>query len=243
MVHGLTYSDPTTGRFLKPDELDFTDPKNPVIKGTGVEPKKSYEKMSKSKYNGVDPAKCIAAHGADCTRAHILASAPAPDVLEWNEDAIVGMERWLGRVWRVTTAAAEKLTAVNKSQVKPIPLDTRKVSSMSDAERILWRKVQETVVGVTDALSETYALNTMISDLIKLTNALSEIDPGNAQIRGDFQILCAETLIKLIAPIAPSVAEECWRVVLQPKGGDATWASIFDAAWPEVEDKSIFDVE
>ncbi|KAI5283548.1 Leucyl-tRNA synthetase, mitochondrial, partial [Ascosphaera atra] len=104
MVHGKTFTDPATGRFLKPDELDFSaDAKNPVIKGREgpVRPNVSYEKMSKSKYNGVDPTACIERFGADSVRAHVLFSAPVSEVLEWEEGKIVGVQRWFGRVWKV----------------------------------------------------------------------------------------------------------------------------------------------
>jgi leucyl-tRNA synthetase len=205
-----------------------------MIKETGVEPKSSYEKMSKSKYNGVDPAECIAVHGADCTRAHILFSAPVSEVLEWNEESIVGMERWLGRVWKVVNAAIERSTTDKSAS---LGID---VTRLSDAERIVWRKVQQAVVDVTSALSQTYALNTMISDLIKLTNAL--VDFQLEDIRSEFQLLCAETLVKLIAPVAPAVAEECWKAILDVKGQSKTWVSIFETSWPEVKDHSIFDV-
>src|SRR5579859_407152 len=165
----------------------MSDPKKPVIKESGVEPKRSYEKMSKSKYNGVDPAECIAKHGADCTRAHILFSAPVSEVLEWNEESIIGMERWLGRVWKVVSSAVERKR--NDKTISP----TLDIARLSDAERIVWRKVQQTVVDVTSALSRTYSLNTMVSDLIKLTNALGEMQLED--IRTDFQILCVETLV------------------------------------------------
>jgi len=76
MVHGETFVDPQTGRFLRPDEIDVTDPAAPMIKINGVKPVVSYEKMSKSKYNGVDPSATIAKYGADVTRAHILFKRP-----------------------------------------------------------------------------------------------------------------------------------------------------------------------
>jgi leucyl-tRNA synthetase len=195
--------------------------------------------MSKSKYNGVDPAECIAKHGADCTRAHILFSAPASEVLEWDEVSIVGMERWLGKVWRVVMAAARKKTTQKKGKQKPAEMDVRSVSRMSDAERLQWRIVQQTVLDVTEALEESYSLNTMISNLIKLTNSLAE---QSFPMGADIQLLCVETLVKLIAPVAPAVAEECWGVILTAKGEPQAWRSVFDSAWPGVEDKSIFDV-
>jgi leucyl-tRNA synthetase len=206
---------------------------------SGIKPKRSYEKMSKSKYNGVDPAECIAKHGADCTRAHILFSAPASEVLEWDEGSIIGMERWLGKVWRVVLTAALKKTTQKKEKQKTAEMDMRSVSRMSDAEILQWRYVQQTVLDVTEALEESYSLNTMVSNLIKLTNSLAE---QRFPMGADIQLLCAETLVKLIAPVAPAVAEECWGVVLKAKGETRAWRSVFDSAWPEVEDKSIFDV-
>lgn len=198
--------------------------------------------MSKSKYNGVDPAQCIEKHGADCTRAHILFSAPVSEVLEWNEESIIGMERWLGRVWRVVLAAADKKEKTAEVKANHESNDLRKVSNMSDTEREIWRKVQTTVRDVTEALSESYSLNTMISNLIKLTNSLGELDQSSMAIRSDFQILCAETLVKLIAPVAPATAEECWKVIVDAKGFGTSWTSVFDTAWPEVDDQTIFEV-
>jgi leucyl-tRNA synthetase len=58
MVHGKTFTDPENGRFLKPDEVDTTSG-TPLIKATGQTPNVSFEKMSKSKYNGVDPGATI----------------------------------------------------------------------------------------------------------------------------------------------------------------------------------------
>ena len=146
-------------------------------------------------------------------------------------------------MWRVVLAAAEKKQKMEKAKAKPDISDLRNISKMSDAERSLWRNVQQTVEDVTIALSESYSLNTMISDMIKLTNALNEINETNTAIRADFQILCAETLVKLIAPVAPAVAEECWKVILSSKGVDRSWASVFDTSWPEVDDRGIFELE
>ena len=255
MVHGLTYSDPANGRFLKPEELDFTgtnrgrrflkgtDPKKPVIKGTEIEPKRTYEKMSKSKYNGVDPSDCISKHGADATRAHILFSAAVPDVLEWNEDAIVGIERWFARIWRLILSIIQKKEAAGKAKPAPPNLklkDLQDFSKMDDSERTVWREVQRTVQGVTIALSESYSLNIMISDLMKLTNTLEDM---NSSVRVDLQLICVEKLVKLLAPTAPAFAEECWAAILKAREGKAPLISVFESKWPEVEDQRIFVME
>jgi leucyl-tRNA synthetase len=253
MVHGLTYTDPESGRFLKPEELDFTgttysvpsklDSSKPVIKATGLEPKRTFEKMSKSKYNGVDPAQCIAKYGADCTRAHILFSAPVSEVLEWREEPIVGIQRWLAKIWRVVLAAIKKKELSRKSRTKSISMDLHDMKTMGERELQIWRHVQQTVQGVTDALSVSYSLNTAISSLMKLTNTLNEIDNNDTSIRPDFQLLCVETLVRLSAPMVPGVAEECYQAIRNIGGIDQEWKSVFGSSWPEIKDQAALESE
>ncbi|KAJ3029612.1 UNVERIFIED_CONTAM: Leucyl-tRNA synthetase, mitochondrial [Siphonaria sp. JEL0065] len=97
MVTGKTFKCKQTGRYLKPEELDLADPTNPVIKTTGEPPQVTFEKMSKSKYNGVDPTEMIDKYGSDCTRLYVLFKAAPADELLWDEHGIIGMERWLAR--------------------------------------------------------------------------------------------------------------------------------------------------
>jgi len=98
MVHGKTYKTPE-GKYLKHHEVD-TSGKVPIIKATGKPAQIFFEKMSKSKHNGVDPLSIVAKHGADTTRLFILFKAPPEAVLDWDEKAIVGQERWIQRLWR-----------------------------------------------------------------------------------------------------------------------------------------------
>ena len=100
---GKTFTDPDNGRFLRPDEIDTTS-SEPYITVSGLTPNISFEKMSKSKHNGVDPGATIAEYGADATRAHMLFQAPVGDVLEWDPTKIVGVQRWLQRILRLSTA-------------------------------------------------------------------------------------------------------------------------------------------
>ena len=99
MVHGKTYSDPANGRFLKPHEVDLSVPSKPIVISSGEIANVSFEKMSKSKHNGVDPMICMEKHSADATRAHILFQAPVSEVLDWDEEKITGITRWFQRVY------------------------------------------------------------------------------------------------------------------------------------------------
>lgn len=208
MVHGLTYTHPKTGRFLKQNELDFSSsPQSPIVKADGTVAQKSFEKMSKSKYNGVDPVSCIARHGADATRAHILFSAPVNDVLNWDEAKIVGVKRWLTRILRLTDSSS-----------------LLKNNGGAGSEKMsveLVGKVNVAVNSVTDALAETVALNTVISDLMKLENAVTA-----AASRGESGVYEGlKTLVQLMAPITPAVAEEAWSRM-------GEFCSVFEAGWP-----------
>ena len=217
MVHGKTFSDPQTGRFLRPNEVAHSESLRPKIIKTGESPTVSWEKMSKSKYNGVDPTACIKKYGADVIRAHILFQAPVSDVLEWDEERIVGIQRWFGRVWRIATdlrISDQNLVWPEANQPKPLRPN---LSSLNDTEAQMWLLLQRTIDSVTVALSETFALNTVISDLTKLTNAISSASSHAPKVNSAILYQASSALVRMLAPIAPAFAEECWeRLHLTP---------------------------
>lgn len=219
MVHGKTYSDPHTSRFLKPSEVDASDAAQPRILATGEPATVSYEKMSKSKHNGVDPGDCITKYGADATRAHILFQAPITEVLDWDEDRIVGIHRWMNRVWRVVIQAKD----IDIGFTPPTDMN-----SFSPEQRELWTLLQDTIQDITTSFDKTYSLNTVVSSLIKLTNALAGTSPSTVAPELYRAATCG--LIKLMAPITPALAEECWAT-LHPKTQTEA-DSVFHETWP-----------
>ncbi|RPB19720.1 leucyl-tRNA synthetase [Terfezia boudieri ATCC MYA-4762] len=229
MVHGKTYTDPSTGRFLKPEELT-PDPENPKEMlfrpsegGELQKPNITFEKMSKSKYNGVDPGTTIATWGADATRAHVLFAAPVADVVEWDEGKIVGVKRWLGRVWRVvgrvgsaavanttTSTPWEKSWKVALTSEDPTGFMLQPTSptpnSKKDLQLLL--TLHKTINSVTVALAETFTLNTMISDLIKLTNEIyGAVVSKDEDVYGGMslttKIVVTRGLLALMGPVCP----------------------------------------
>ncbi len=221
MVHGKTYSDPTTGRFLKPEEVDLRDRSSPKIVANGQTPTVSWEKMSKSKYNGVDPMECIKKYGADTTRAHILFQAPVNDVLEWEEERIVGIQRWFGRIWRLV----HDMSSSNSAELTFMNCDSH-IDPKSVLERQLWAQVQQTIISVTSSLSDTFSLNTVISDLIKLTNTMS----STSDISHTIRYHATSALLRMIGPVAPAFAEECWEQINKSLG--CPNSSIFESSFP-----------
>lgn len=246
MVHGKTFSEPSTGRFLLPSELDLSNPDKPVIKGTQASPNVSFEKMSKSKHNGVDPTSCALKYGADATRAHVLFSAPVSEVLEWDETKIVGIERWFGRLWKVVQDTQHSLVSSGyalspdslqaaSGHADPLP-DILQGLSDSDANALL--ATHRTIVSVTNCIENNpYGLNTVISHLTKLTNSLVSSTPTSPQI----SYLCSSSLLRLLAPVAPALASESWEILHDSIVRDsaenaeedrAHVPAVFDCGWP-----------
>ncbi|KAL2837265.1 hypothetical protein BJX68DRAFT_249887 [Aspergillus pseudodeflectus] len=230
MVHGKTYTEPSTGRFLLPSEVDLSNgPDKPLIKGTQITPNVSFEKMSKSKHNGVDPTTCVSKYGADATRAHVLFSAPVSEVLEWDESKIVGMERWFARLWKLVMDTEQSLSSSSYRIEQADDLSDPLLPSLSDndAEAIL--STHRVICSVTNCIeTNPYGLNTVISDLTKLTNTLLSSPPTSPHI----SYLTVSSLLRLLAPVAPSLSSECWEILHSSLVRDRDETSIFNCPWP-----------
>ncbi|KAL4782285.1 hypothetical protein BJX76DRAFT_333058 [Aspergillus varians] len=241
MVHGKTFTEPSTGRFLLPSELDLSIPDKPVIKETGAAPNISFEKMSKSKHNGVDPTTCASKYGADTTRAHVLFSAPVSEVLEWDETKIVGIERWFSRLWKLVMDAEQTLSSSShKVEHADLLAGSNHAASLeplqslsdNDAEAVL--STHRAICSVTSCIEKNpYGLNTVVSDLTKLTNSLLSSTPTSPHIL----YLAISSLLRLLAPVAPALSSECWEILhssIVPKQSDSELKvpAIFDCPWP-----------
>ncbi|KAL2863003.1 leucine--tRNA ligase NAM2 [Aspergillus lucknowensis] len=242
MVHGKTYTEPSTGRFLLPSEVDLSSPDKPLIKGTQVAPNISFEKMSKSKHNGVDPTTCVSRYGADATRAHVLFSAPVSEVLEWDETKIVGIERWFGRLWKLVMDSEHSLRSshfrVRRADVLALSgrtaMPSESLQSLSDDDVDAILSTHRAICSVTNCIEKNpYGLNTVISDLTKLTNSLLSSPPTSPHI----SYLTVSSLLRLLAPVAPSLSAECWEILhssILRDGLDAglDFPAVFDCPWP-----------
>ncbi|KAG4304279.1 hypothetical protein PORY_002254 [Pneumocystis oryctolagi] len=225
MVHGKTYIHPISGRFLKPEELNLEDPMSPKILNSNIVAKIRYEKMSKSKHNGVNPIDCIDTYGADCIRAHILFAAPVTEVLEWEETKIIGMQRWLNKIFRIV----QKINIKKRANIKSHQIQWH---NLNPSEKKLWIIVQKTIADITHIFSESYQLNNSISSLIKLTNSLEFF---MNDISDHLAFCVIEILLRLIAPITPATAEEMYSYLFSEEV-----KSIFDLSWP-LADMSILN--
>jgi leucyl-tRNA synthetase len=196
MVQGLTYKNPVTGKYIPSAQVDPANPRDPE---TGETLQIFYEKMSKSKYNGIDPEEVLAKYGADTARMFILFKAPPEKDLEWEDADVEGQFRFLNRVWRL-------VTSVNNKDAKNHVTTT---GELSKTEKELRRAIHTAIKEVTEDLEGDYQFNTAISELMKLSNALADASCKDSPIYAEG----IQTLVMLLAPFAPHITDELWHLL------------------------------
>jgi leucyl-tRNA synthetase len=193
MVQGLTYMNPNKGgkdKWIPSSQVNPQDPKDPI---TGEPLQALYATMSKSKGNGVSPEIAIAKYGADTLRMFTLFKAPPEKDLEWEDADVEGQQRFLNRVWRLVSSFA----------------DTKQHGISKKVDKNLRRSIHIAIKEVSEDLNGDYQLNTAISEMMKLSNALQDAEDKSSAtfLEG------IETLLNLLAPFAPHIAEELWSLI------------------------------
>lgn len=173
-------------------------------------------KMSKSKGNTISPESIMEKWGSDATRLFMLFAAPPDKDFEWSEQGVEGSYRFLQRVYRLATRAE---------------------LGRSDSDRGALERIQRAraraVAKVTEDLGERRAFNTAVSALMEFTNTLyAEADQvADRELRE-----AIKTLVLLLAPFAPHLADELWHY----------WgheSSVHLEPWPAYEEKWLVESE
>ena len=187
------------------------DPKNPGV----------LVKMSKSKFNVVTPDEMAEKYGADALRVYELFVAPFEDTVPWSEDGINGCWRFLNRVYRVVAERPGSFVPGWKACVRQ--------ETVSEEARALARKTHQTIVKVTKDI-EDFAFNTAVAALMELTNQIYDFVNAKDGLRYPCPVWseAVETLILLLAPLAPHLSDELWQMIGRE-------GYTYHAPWPEAD--------
>ena len=166
-------------------------------------------KMSKSKKNVVDPDAIIGRYGADAVRWFVLSDSPPERDLVWSEAGIDGAWRFVQRVWR--------LAEENAGATGP------------DEDPKVTRLVHRTIAAVTDDI-DRLQFNKAVARLYELVAALERAPAGAARRQAVI------SLVQLVAPMVPHLAEEAWALLGQP-------GLVCDATWPVADPALLVDDE
>jgi leucyl-tRNA synthetase len=186
---------------------------------------KDGSKMSKSKGNVVDPDDMIRAYGADTVRLFCLFAAPPERDLEWNDQGVEGASRFLGRVWRLLADHLDQLRAAPVcAGSAPLPAELQE----------LQRKTHLTIKKVTEDIRERFHFNTAIAAIMELVNQIYQTLENKIADASFWPVLreAAETMVLLISPMVPHIAEELWHELGHTE-------SILNAPWPTWKEEAL----
>ncbi|MBP3251376.1 MAG: leucine--tRNA ligase [Prevotella sp.] len=155
------------------------------------------EKMSKSMYNVVNPDMVVEKYGADTLRLYEMFLGPVEQSKPWDTNGIDGCHRFLKKFWNLCSAGADSA-------------DTHATAEELKALHKLIKKVTQDI--------EQFSYNTAISAFMIAVSELQQLKCRNKEVM--------QTLVVLIAPFAPHIAEELWEML----GGTG---SVCDTQWPE----------
>jgi leucyl-tRNA synthetase len=173
-------------------------------------------KMSKSKGNVVSPDDMIARYGADATRMYALFAAPPDRDLEWQEEGVAGISRFLSRVHRLVTKYSGVAGSADAASSGATPVG-----------QALLRKLHQTIAKITQDFDGRWHFNTSISSIMILVNEITanEAAMDAGEVRADVIAEVFRNLTLLLAPFAPFLAAELWEQM----DGDGV---VFRTAWP-----------
>jgi leucyl-tRNA synthetase len=155
-------------------------------------------KMSKSRGNVTAPDQLADMYGADAVRLYILFVGPADQAMDWTEEGVEGIARFLRRLWRIVHEAVG-------------------AESDGDNDGALVRKAHETIAKVSDDIGRRFVFNTPIAAVMELVNELGR-DTAAPGAR-----FAAETAVSLIQPYAPHIAEELWSALGYERLWEESW--------------------
>jgi leucyl-tRNA synthetase len=193
-------------------------------------------KMSKSMGNVVPAEDMMDRFGADTARIFILFASPPEKELEWSDKGVEGSFRFLGRVYRMVADnlglfPVEKVAVPNQPEHVADQPPGQSSGQQADNIRALVHAVHRSTGKVSGDIEKRFQFNTAISAIMELVNdVLRFVSVGGLESDGGRleASMAMETVIRLLAPFAPHLAEELWSMTGHTE-------SVFLSPWPEYD--------
>jgi leucyl-tRNA synthetase len=195
-------------------DLGLTEHSEPFVRlrNQGMILAEEGTKMSKSRGTQVSPDELVQHYGADSLRLHLMYLGPWDQGGPWNTRGITGMERFIRRVYGLVSETVEQDASDHAD-----PETARKI------ERLVHRTVQRVTTDLLD-----FQFNTMVAALIELSNGLSDLKTPELVRTREWRA-ALRTMVLLMAPSTPYVAEELWEKLGEPY-------SVHTQSWPSYDE-------
>ena len=187
-------------------------------------------KMSKSKGNIVSPDEMIERFGVDATRVYSLFAAPPDRDMDWQEDGVEGVRRFLAKVYRLAQKLDETRDGVPHDPSSETPVVAGGIPA-SSADQALLRTLHQTIAKVTHDFTGRWHFNTSISSIMILVNEMVGVTPDGAPARVSRDVLrtALRGVVQMLAPFAPFLTAELWERLGEQ-------GAVFRSAWPVADE-------
>ncbi|XP_065076662.1 leucine--tRNA ligase, mitochondrial [Ochlerotatus camptorhynchus] len=244
MVMGRSYRLKGSGKYLPASEVEVVDEKKnkAIEKATGAPVVALWEKMSKSKLNGVDPLDVLKQHGCDTLRLILLGDVAPTSHRNWSEATFPGILNWQKRIWMTVHDYRLLRMAIQPGQTAP---DTEEFRQQ---DRKLWDARNYFSAGATFNYKFSHQLSVGISKQQGLTNAIRRSSPEVVTFGRQYERAIAAQII-MLAPMAPHFASELWEQFralphrLNPSSEEIQWdRGVFEQRWPTADEDYALDL-
>lgn len=229
IIKGKTYTALHSGKYLRQDEIVEKGDKF-FVSSTNEEVLESFEKMSKSKFNGINPQDFVEKWGVTMARLYVLyAAAPHEDILWDNKtDIITGLMRWQMKLWRSVGLLIEARSNTNEN-------DAVLPSSAYDTELRLSEDTNFCINQVTNLFESSCTISAGITSLMTLARQTKKYSSHLANTSAEFErSICAQVIMS--SPMMPQFASELWEGLrgMKYKLSEQNWDGIvLDQPWPK----------
>ncbi|EDW58267.1 leucine--tRNA ligase, mitochondrial [Drosophila virilis] len=237
MVMGRSFRVKGSGRYVREPEVEIVNAKKnqALLKATQEPVVMSWEKMSKSKLNGVEPDDMFNEYGTDTTRLIILADVAPTSHRNWSSATFPGILNWQKRLW----LTVEEFRAAREAPSTDL-VDTGSEAFLAEDAKLFDAR-NFYVKGATFNYRHAHQLSVAISKMQGLTNSLRRT-PKHIQRQGkQFERALAAQLI-MLAPMAPHFASELWSKFVAVPGrlnagsAELQWTQdVLAQRWPDVD--------